>query len=89
MPIIYGPDSDNRQLIKTSEDEAVDLQTGAKYKLERVDERTSMVSGVLIGLLLALLLWFSSRSESSVPQQQPTPTPSISQNFGSDLSNNE
>jgi len=70
MPIIYDHEPDRRQLIKTSEREAIDLQTGERYKLERVDDQSSMGLGVVLGLVLTLLA-MSLFNFPSVPSQQP------------------
>jgi len=80
MPIIYEDQSNRRQLLRTSEYEAIDLSTGEKFKLERLEPQLSsagwgLLIGLILGLLAAIILSdsFTEPQPQSQPQSQPQP----------------
>jgi|GEM_PF-2818938 hypothetical protein len=75
MTIIFDRDTDRHQLIKTAENEAVDLHTGEKYKLERVNDPAFLGWGIFLGLASAFL--FLTMFYTSSAPSQPNPLPPI------------
>ncbi len=48
-------DRDHRRLIRTNHDEAIDLTTGEKYRLQKVSD-TDFGAGAMFGLMIAVIL---------------------------------
>ncbi|MFQ3616798.1 MAG: hypothetical protein SNJ57_06610 [Cyanobacteriota bacterium] len=66
--------NDYRRLIKLSDREAFDPNTGDRYRIERRDPAGGPGGGLILALLLGVLLWLVMNT-GGVQTPRPLPTP--------------